>query len=149
MSRTGHTKQVAEELHRHVGGDVYQLKTQKTYPQSYQKMLDVAQSEQDADARPRLKGQLPKLARYQTIFLGYPIWWDKNPMAINTFLEHYPDFKGKTIYPFTTSGSSGLGSSIPVIRQNARNAKIGKGLAVTDAEMKWMPRMVGTWLEEN
>lgn len=147
LSRTGHTKQVAETIHRQVGGDFYRLETQETYPKKYQQMLKVAQSEQDANARPKLKGQLPDLTNYQTIFLGYPIWWNKNPMAINTFLSHYSNLKGKTIYPFTTSGSSGLGSSVAELRQNDTGAKFGKGLPITDSEMDQAPSMVKSWLK--
>lgn len=148
MSRTGHTKQVAETIHQQVGGDLYHLQTVETYPKKYQQMLKVGQSEQDANARPKLKGKLPDLKQYQTIFLGYPIWWNKNPMAINTFLNHYPSFKGKTIYSFTTSGSSGLGDSLSELRSNAKGAKIGKGLPITNSQMDQATSMVKSWLKD-
>lgn len=148
LSRTGHTQEVAQLIHREVGGDLLRLTTAKSYPKKYQDMLATAQSEQDANARPKLRGTLPNLDDYQTIFLGYPIWWNKNPMAINTFLNHYHSLEGKTIYPFTTSGSSGLGSSVSELKKNAPGAEFGKGLPITDDQMTRAPELVKNWVKE-
>ena len=64
----------------------------------------------DPDARPEIAGSVENMEDYDVIFLGYPIWWGDAPRIINTFLESY-DFSGKTIVPFCTSNSSGIGSS--------------------------------------
>lgn len=147
MSHTGHTKAVARAIHRQVGGNLYELKTQEKYPQKYEKMLKIARKEQDQQQRPKLAGKLPDLKPYRTIVLGYPIWLDKNPMAINTFLDAYPTFKGKTILPFTTSGSSGLGSSLTELKANAKHARFGKGLAVTADELNDTSSLVKKWVQ--
>lgn len=149
MTHTGNTESVAKTIQKQVGADSYQLQTKEKYPTSYQKMLKVARSEQARNARPQLSGKLPNLKGYRYIFLGYPIWLDKNPMAINTFLTHYPSFKGKVILPFTTSGSSGLGSSMPQLKQNAKQAHFRTGLAITDDQLHDTTQLVKTWLAKN
>ena len=68
------------------------------------------QEQNDPDARPAIDGSVENMDSYDVIFLGYPIWWGEAPKIISTFLESY-DFTGKTIVPFCTSGSSGIGSS--------------------------------------
>ncbi|WP_053072794.1 flavodoxin [Lactiplantibacillus herbarum] len=149
MTHTGNTKTVAKAIQQQTGADIYQLETQEHYPTSYQKMLKVARAEQNNDARPVLAGKLPNLKNYRTIFIGYPIWLDKNPMAINTFLSHYSSFKGKTIIPFTTSGSSGLGSSVPELKKNAKDARFNKGLAITDDQLDDTNQIVKKWVKNN
>lgn len=148
MTHTGNTESAAKSIQRQVGADIYQLKTKETYPTSYQKMLKIARSEQNSQARPQLAGKLPSLKGYSHIFLGYPIWLDKNPMAIETFLTHYPSFKGQTILPFTTSGSSGLGASIPELKRTAKGAKFSQGLAITDDQLGETSQLVKAWLKK-
>ncbi|WP_338208439.1 flavodoxin [Lactiplantibacillus paraxiangfangensis] len=149
MTHTGNTEAVAKTIQKQVGADIYHLQTKEKYPTSYQKMLKVARSEQKQNARPQLAGKLPNLKGYHYIFLGYPIWLDKNPMAINTFLSHYPSFKGKIILPFTTSGSSGLGSSLPELKQHAKQASFRSGLAITDDQLSHTKQLVKSWLTKN
>ncbi len=149
MTHTGNTESVAKTIQKQVGADIYHLQTKEKYPTSYQKMLKVARSEQKQNARPQLAGKLPNLKGYHYIFLGYPIWLDKNPMAINTFLSHYPSFKGKIILPFTTSGSSGLGSSLPELKQHAKQASFRSGLAITDDQLSHTKQLVKSWLAKN
>ena len=149
MTHTGNTATVAKTIQKQVGADIYHLQTKEKYPTSYQKMLKVARSEQNRNSRPELTGKLPNLTGYKYIFLGYPIWLDKNPMAINTFLNHYPSFKGKTILPFTTSGSSGLGSSMPELKQYAKQASFRSGLGITDDQLGDTKQLVRSWLAKN
>lgn len=149
MTHTGNTEAVAKTIQQQVGADSFRLRTKETYPTSYQKMLKVARAEQNSDARPELSGRLPDLKKYTYIFLGYPIWLNKNPMAINTFLSHYSSFKGKTILPFTTSGSSGLGASLPELKQQAKHATFRSGLAITDSQLADRAQLVKTWLKRN
>lgn len=149
MTHTGNTKTVAKAIQQQTGADIFQLETQEHYPTSYPKMLKIARTEQNNNARPALAGKLPNLKSYKHIFLGYPIWLDKNPMAINTFLSHYPSFKGQTIIPFTTSGSSGLGSSVPELKKNAKGAQFNEGLAITDSQLGDTNQIVKNWVKKN
>jgi len=70
-------------------------------------------------------------------------------MAINTFLSHYSSLKGKTILPFTTSCSSGLGASLPELKQQAKHATFRPGLAITDSQLADRTQLVKTWLKRN
>lgn len=75
----------------------------------------------DPDARPAISGKVADMAQYDIVFVGYPIWWGEAPRIISTFLESY-DFSGKTIVPFCTSGSSGIGSSATNLRTLTKGA---------------------------
>lgn len=82
---------------------------------------DTGFSDVDASARPAISGSISNMEQYDVIFLGYPIWWGQAPKIIYTFLESY-DLGGKTIVPFCTSGSSGIGSSASNLHSLASSA---------------------------
>ena len=70
----------------------------------------------DAKSRPAIKADLQNAGSYDVIYIGYPIWWNLAPRAVNTFLETY-DFSGKTVIPFATSGGSGITNSAAQLRK--------------------------------
>lgn len=76
----------------------------------------------DPNSQPAISGSVENMEQYEIVFLGYPIWWGQAPRIINTFLESY-DFSGKTVIPFCTSGSSGIGSSATNLHSLANRAK--------------------------
>ena len=110
FSWSGNTEQVAQIIQQETGGDLFEITPATPYTVDYNELLDIAQQEQSDNARPELAGQVENWEQYDTIFIGYPIWWGDAPKIISTFLETY-DFDGKTIVPFCTSGSSSIGSS--------------------------------------
>lgn len=81
------------------------------------------------------------IKQYDTIYLGYPIWWGKEPKVIRTFLEKY-SVSGKTVMPFCTSGSSGISGSMGNIKKFAKGAEVKNGKDLTDASVsdirKWI-----------
>ena len=109
-SRTGTTQEAAERIAELTGGDLVKLETVQAYPEDYTETTEVAKAELEANARPELSTVIENMDDYDTIYLGYPIWWHYAPMAINTFIESY-DLSGKTIIPFCTSASSGIDAS--------------------------------------
>lgn len=111
FSWSGNTEQVAQIIQQETGGDLFEITPATAYTDDYNELLDIAQQEQSDDARPELAGQVENWEQYDTIFIGYPIWWGDAPKIISTFLETY-DFDGKTIVPFCTSGSSPIGGSV-------------------------------------
>lgn len=131
FSHTGNTKAVAEKLHEFVGGDLIEIEPVNAYPEGYDAALDPAKQEQRENARPEIKGTIEHFDSYETIYLGYPIWWGTTPMIINTFLESY-DFSGKTVVPFATSGGTGIAQSIEDIRSEVPDADVRDGLLVRD-----------------
>jgi flavodoxin len=128
-SRTGNTRELANQMQQRAGGDMFELRTTHTYPQEYRATTDQAKREQEANFRPQLTAEVRNMAAYDTVFLGYPNWWGTLPMAFFTFLEKY-DFAGKTLIPFSTHEGSHLGRSVADIRALCPNSKIMDGIAL-------------------
>ena len=126
-----HTKQVAEQIQKEIGGDLFEIKTVNPYPNEHGAASDVAKKELDANARPELNTKVANMADYDVIVLGYPIWWYTAPMAVNTFLESY-DLKGKVIVPFCTSGGYGVEKSVADIRKVVGDVEVRDGLLAND-----------------
>ena len=113
FSCTGTTELVAEYITEILGADSYQIVPEDPYTETdlaYYTNGRADQEQNDPDVRPAISGGVENMDEYDTIILGYPIWHGQAPRIISTFLESY-DFSGKTIVPFCTSHSSGIGSS--------------------------------------
>lgn len=114
FSATGNTEGIGATLQTILDSDLYEIVPEEPYTDEdldYNTDDCRANQEQtDPAARPAIDGTLENPGDYDVVFLGYPIWWGQAPKVISTFLESY-DFSGKTIVPFCTSGSSGIGSS--------------------------------------
>lgn len=113
FSCTGTTESLAEYAADILGADVYEIVPEEPYTDAdlaYYTGGRADQEQDDPDARPAISGSVENMEEYDTVLLGYPIWHGQAPRIISTFLESY-DFSGKTIVPFCTSHSSGVGSS--------------------------------------
>lgn len=139
FSATGTTKSAAKKVKKATGGTLYQIKAADPYTSAdlnYNKANCRANVEQkDGSVRPKIKGKVKNIKKYDVIFIGYPIWWGKEPMIIRTFLESY-NLEGKTIVPFCTSGGSGISGSMKGIKASAKGAKVVKGKDLTDSSAK-------------
>jgi len=132
---------VAEKIRSLTGADMFQIEPVKEYSEDYMTCTEEAKRELSQNARPAYKGDID-ISSYDTIILGYPIWWGTFPMPVFTFLENH-DFTGKTIIPFSTHEGSGLGSSVSDIRKLCPGATVKDGTAIrggsaarSDAEVK-------------
>lgn len=114
---------------------MFEIQLLKPYSSDYNTVLDQAQHDQNIQARPVIKNRVENFEQYDTILLGYPIWWGKEPMIIRTFLESY-NLKGKKIVPFCTSGGSGISDSIKGIKAAAKGAKVSGEKDLTDMSYK-------------
>lgn len=113
FSATGITKPLAEYASEILSADIYEIVPEEPYTEAdlaYYTNGRADQEQNNPSARPAISGSVENMEEYDTIVLGYPIWHGQAPRIINTFLESY-DFSGKTIIPFCTSHSSGVGSS--------------------------------------
>ena len=113
FSATNNTEGIANHLAAILDAALYEIVPEETYTSAdldYNTDCRANREQNDANARPAISGSVDNMEQYDVIFLGYPIWWGQAPKIISTFLESY-DFSGKTIVPFCTSGSSGIGSS--------------------------------------
>lgn len=104
FSYSGNTRALAETIQSQTGGDLFEIRTVKDYPQKYTPCTEIAKRERDNNERPALKDNLKDISRYNTIYVGCPSWWHTAPMAVLTFLESH-DFAGKTIIPFCSHES--------------------------------------------
>ncbi len=141
FSRTGNTQEVAKEIQELTEGDIFEIETVDPYPDDYTETTEIAQEELNENARPQLSETVENIDQYDTIFLGYPIWWGNAPMAVYTFLESY-DLSEKTIIPFCTSGGTQIEESIPMLEENFPDLTFTQGLTANNTDE------IQPWLEE-
>ena len=116
FSASGVTKRVGEEIAGIAGADFYEIVPRDLYTSAdldwMNKKSRSSIEMNDPSARPEINGRVADMDSYDTVIVGFPIWWGVAPRIIDTFLESY-DFSGKSIIPFCTSGGSGIGRSGP------------------------------------
>ena len=146
FSASGVTKRVGEKIAEISGGDFFEIVPEEKYTSAdlnYMNSKSRSSLEmKDPAARTKVAGLVEDMDAYDTVIIGFPIWWGVAPRIIETFLESY-DFSGKTILPFCTSGGSGVGSSDTALHKNAPgDVKWGKGVKINrpnEAEIeKWL-----------
>lgn len=130
FSWSGNTEEMANHIAEQTGGDLFEIEPKTPYPDDYNETGDIAEKERDENARPEIADLPDSIEEYDTILVGYPIWWHTAPMIIGTFLESY-DLSGVDIYPFTQSASMDteqFDNSMEFVRNSAANAAVHKGL---------------------
>ena len=146
FSASGTTASVAKALSEAAEADLYEIRPQTPYTRAdlnWQDKKSRSSVEMNNESsRPPLADQDAHIEDYDTIFLGFPIWWYVAPTIINTFLESY-DFTGKTIILFATSGGSGFGKTIQNLVASCPGAiikegKLLNGIPSSDALKKWV-----------
>ena len=151
FSQGGNTQKLAKLISDKVGGDFVRIETVQTYPNpetNYNELADMAKKERDNDERPELKDLDINLDDYDTIFVGYPIWWYTLPMPMYTFFDTY-DFSEKTIVPFNTHEGSGDGGTYETIEKFEPNATVLEGLAIRGGDMaNDQSSKVDNWLKD-
>jgi len=129
FSATGTTRKLAHTLAEAVNSDLFEIKPEMPYTAADLDWHDAKSRSsiemQDITSRPAMAEQ-PDTALYDTIFVGFPIWWYEAPWIIETFLES-SDLTGKTVIPFATSGGSGMGSTDSILQKSAPTANWRQG----------------------
>lgn len=147
FSCSGNTKSVASKIALAARCKSYEIVPAKPYTAedlNYNSKKSRATKEQnDASARPEIEGSISDWSSYDTVFLGYPIWFAKAPRILCTFVESY-DFQGKTVIPFCTSGSSGVGASATELASLAKNG--GKWIDGTRFSSSVKEKDISEWL---
>lgn len=135
----GNTEIMAGFIKDYLGdkADAFKIDPVKAYPTNYKECTEYATEEKNSNARPEFKNSNSlDLSKYDTILIGYPIWWGDVPMIINTFLEKY-DFSGKTIIPFNTHEGSGNSGTFTYIKNKMTSSTVNtNGLAIRGAEAR-------------
>ena len=153
FSATGNTKKVAETIAEITGGKLFEIEPAQPYTEEdldgWNESARGTRESKDRSTRPEVKNKVDDMAQYDTIYLGFPIWWYTCPTIINTFLEQY-DLGGKTIIPFATSGGSEFGNAGKDLKVSAPDAifKPGKVLFKTDGVLNDVDKtMVEEWIK--
>ena len=135
FSWSGNTKQLALEIQAQTGGDLFEIIPENPYTDDINELSGIALREQSDNIRPALSVNVEDIDKYDTIFIGFPNWWNDMPMPVFTFLEEY-DFSGKTIIPFTTYGNGGWGKSLNSIKDVLTESTILDGIAIQEHELE-------------
>lgn len=139
---------MANYIHDRIGGDIERIEPVEAYPEDYNATADLAKAQRDNDERPAFKALQYNPEDYETIFIGYPIWWYELPMIMRTFLDTY-DLSGKTIVPFNTHEGSGDGGTYDQIKAEESNTTVLEGLPIRggDIENADSKDKVISWIE--
>lgn len=145
----GNTELLAKEIAARTGADEFKIVPANPYPAEYMAAVDVATMEKNKNARPEYTGDID-ISGYDTIFLGYPIWWGDLPMIVYTFLEKH-DFSGKIVAPFNTHEGSGNAGTYETLKNKLANASVvGDGFNMSGSSARTAEgiKEAGDWAEK-
>lgn len=130
FSASGVTARVAEEIANATGGDLYEIRPAEPYSSADLDWTDKKSRStiemNDPACRPAIAAPAVDINQYETVFVGFPIWWYVEPRIVDTFLESH-DFSGKTVIPFATSGGSSISGAEKSIKELCPAAKVAQG----------------------
>ena len=150
FSASGVTKKLASNLADAIGAELFEIVPEKPYTDedlNWQNSNSRSSVEMnDRACRPAITSKVENMAQYSVVFIGFPVWWYREPSIIDTFAESY-DLSGKTIVPFATSGSSGIGDSGKNLAGIAKGAKVEEGRRFqANASSEELKEWAGAWL---
>lgn len=133
------------------GADLFSIQTSVDYPGDIDELIDYASSEQEEDVRPELTSHIENLDDYDTVFIGYPLWWYDLPQVMYSFFDEY-DFSGKTLIPFDVHNGSRLSDTVETIQELEPDARvITDGFTISQStvaeETESVAEEVGSWLQ--
>ena len=150
FSASGVTAKAAAKLAKAAGADLFEIVPEQPYTKADLNWQDKNSRSSvemnDRSSRPAIKSKVENMEQYDVVFVGFPVWWYREPSIIDTFMESY-NFSGKTIVPFCTSGGSGLGTTGSNLQAFAKDAKVieGKKLSFMTTEgslKKWVEEII-------
>ena len=150
FSASGVTKKVATKLASAIGADIFEIVPKELYTSADLNWMDKKSRStvemNDRNCRPEIASKVDDMSKYDTVYVGFPVWWYREPSIIDTFMEAY-DFTGKKVIIFCTSGGSGLGDSAKNMQALATGAKVidGKKFSsgVSEADLKKWADSIG------
>ena len=130
FSASGVTAKVAKRLSASIGADLFEIVPEELYTKADLNWMNRKSRSSvemnDRSSRPAITSKVEDMSGYDVVFVGFPVWWYREPSIIDTFMESY-DFSGKKVIPFATSGTSGLGDSYKNLQELAPNAVVIDG----------------------
>ena len=145
FSPTGTTKRAAQDIAKALEADLYEIRSETPYTSGDLNWMDKHSRStvemNDPASRPAMAGDVPDVSGYDTVFLGFPIWWYVEPKIVDTFLESC-DLSGKRVIPFATSGGSGIDRAEKSLARLCPDANWEKGQRVGGNAADWAKRAV-------
>ena len=146
FSPTGTTKRAAQDIAKALEADLYEIRPETPYTSGDLNWMDKKSRStlemNDPACRPAIAGAVEHMEQYDTVFVGFPVWWYVEPRIVDTFLESY-DFSGKTLIPFATSGGSGIGGAVKSLREHCPRADWKRGGLVNRGAAAWAKSALG------
>ena len=143
----GNTQYMAYVIQENIGANIFRIVPQTPYPTDHEALVDQAKEEQNQNARPAFEGEIENFESYDTVFVGYPIWWSDMPMIMYTFFDTY-DFSGKTIVPFSTHGGSSFAGTPATIAELEPSATVANGMTISRDVIQDAEQDIIDWLKE-
>ena len=146
FSASGVTARAAKEIVQAVDADLYEIRPAEPYTDADLNWMDKksrsTREMNDPACRPAITGAVENMEQYDTVFVGFPIWWAVEPRVVDTFLEGY-DFSGKTAIPFATSGGSGISRAEKSLEDHCPKADWKRGKLVNSGAAAWARSVLG------
>ena len=146
FSASGITARAAREIAEATGADLYEIRPVEPYTAADLDWMDKGSRStremKDPTCRPAVAAPVENMEQYDTVFVGFPIWWYVEPRIVDTFLESY-DFSGKTMVPFATSGGSGIGQADKSVQAHCPKANWKQGKLVNSGAAAWAKSVLG------
>ena len=142
----GNTKIVADYISEITGADQYEIVTHKYDGIAYMPLIDLAKKEAADGELPPYEGAAPDLSKYDTVFIGGPVWWGTYPQVMFTLFKDI-DLAGKTVIPFTTHEGSGLANCVSDVKKAFPKATVTKGFSIYGHEVRTGKAKVEKWLK--
>ena len=145
FSASGATRTLAKKLAKAANADLFEIEPEQPYTAAdldwTNKNSRSTLEMNDPNIRPAIAHACPDLAAYDTVYVGFPIWWYVAPTIVNTFLES-SDFAGKRVVPFATSGGSGMGKTVAALKPSAPTADFAAGEVLNGANAAKLAKFV-------
>lgn len=144
----GSVEYMAKVIQKNTDADMFEIQPAVSYGDDFNTVADRALEEQENGVLPELLNHIENLDQYDTIFVGYPVWWYDMPQMMYSFFDEY-DFSGKTIIPFNSHGGSGFYGSVQKIAELEPNADVRTdGLTISRTSMATSEGTIVNWLEK-
>jgi len=147
LSRSGNTRVIAGALGRRYHAPLFEIRTAVPYPADYEEAVERARRERDAAAVPGLAERVADIDRYETVFLGFPIWGGALPAPVRTFLTTH-DLSGRTLAPFLTHGGYGPGSALETVASLVPRARLVPPFVLEADRERRTLNLVSNWLRD-
>ena len=144
--KVGNTKIVADYISEIIGADQFEIVTHKYDGMAYTPLCDLAKEEQQKGELPPFEGSVD-VSKYETVFIGGPVWWGTYPQVMFTFFSKY-DLNAKTIIPFTTHEGSGLGNCVKDVKKAYPNATVTGEFSIYGHDVREGKERVEKWLKK-